>query len=212
MTVKPTAKNRLLVEGKDDKWTIIHLLERHDIDWNAPSDKMPFVHECGGIPDLMGSISVSAKTYYRLGIVIDANSRPLVRWQQIKDRLKQINVTLPDNPVKGGIITQGIDLKRKIGVWLMPDNSTDGTLEHFLRTLIPQYDPCWLYTEEVVKHVKTLGAKYQISDEIKVRIHSWLSWQENPGCPFGTAIKAHFFMHDSHEALEFTKWFTRLFL
>jgi hypothetical protein len=46
----------------------------------------------------------------------------------------------------------------------------------------------------------------------KARIHTWLSWQENPGLPFGTAITAAYLSHDSPEALKFVAWFKKLFL
>jgi len=34
--------NRLVVEGKDDKHTIIHLMRRHSVDWDA-DERAPFI-------------------------------------------------------------------------------------------------------------------------------------------------------------------------
>ena len=39
-----------------------------------------------------------------------------------------------------------------------------------------------------------------------------LAWQESPGLPYGTAIRARYFSHDSANALAFVEWFRRVFL
>jgi len=49
-------------------------------------------------------------------------------------------------------------------------------------------------------------------DRGKSTLHTWLAWQETPGLPFGTALRAEFFRHDTEDALRFVAWFRRLFV
>ena len=48
-------------------------------------------------------------------------------------------------------------------------------------------------------------------DRLKAILHTWLAWQQEPGRPYGTAVGARFFRHDSPAALAFLAWFKRLF-
>lgn len=133
---------RLLVEGRDDKHSIIHLMMRHNVDWDNSAASLPYVNDCGGIDALLESVSVSAKSYPRLGIVIDANEEVEIRWEHLKRKLGSVDVRIPACPNPAGIVLQGIFPDWKVGVWLMPDNSAPGELEHFIQTLVPAEDVC----------------------------------------------------------------------
>jgi hypothetical protein len=202
---------RLLVEGTDDKHSVIHLMKRHGINWDNSSDVIPHVHDCGGFDPLVKSIQVNVKSYKRLGIVVDANMDIEKRWQQVTNELSKTNITLPKSSNQNGTIITGMYTDWKVGVWLMPDNQNKGELEDFLSKLVPLDDKRWLYADEVTKHAKKIGAKFPEKLFIKARIHTWLAWQESPGLPFGTAVTAKYFGADSQEALKFVKWFNLLF-
>jgi len=209
------APHRLLVEGPDDKWSVINLMMRHNIDWESWTEqdpKLPHVYDCGGIDPLLNLVNTSAKSQPCLGILIDTNDNPANRWQQIKYRLSNTGISLPDNPEPDGFIAPGFNPNWKVGVWIMPDNSLAGKLEDFLVTLVPSGDSCWSYADEATEKAKNLGAGFSDNDHIKARIHTWLAWQEEPGKPFGTAITAAYFNHDSPVALKFVAWFKKLFL
>lgn len=202
---------RLLVEGSDDKHSVIHLMKRHGIDWDNPANILPHVHDCGGFDPLLKSIQVNVKSYKKLGVVVDANMDLEKRWQQLVNKLSEIDVILPESPSQDGTIITGMYSDWKVGVWLMPDNQNRGELEDFLSKLVPSDDKCWSYADEVTKHAKQLGARFPDKLLCKAKIHTWLAWQENPGLPFGTAITAKYFEADSPEALNFVDWFRLLF-
>ena len=42
-------------------------------------------------------------------------------------------------------------------------------------------------------------------------LYTWLAWRDQPGLPFGTALTARIFAHDSAAALAFVGWFKKLF-
>ncbi len=94
----------------------------------------------------------------------------------------------------------------------MPDCVADyGKLEHLLKTLVPANDPVWARAEACTDAARVDGASFSDPDRIKAVVHCWLAWQSAPGTPFGTAIKAHFFSHDSKEARAFLRWMQWLF-
>ena len=93
----------------------------------------------------------------------------------------------------------------------MPDNQRDGTLENFLRSLVEDDDPLFPYAEESAKHAKELGAVFSANDTDKAVLHTWLAWQEEPGLPYGTAMRARFFRDDSPAAQAFVTWFRAVF-
>jgi len=210
--ITESAPARLLVEGRDDKHSIVHLLKRHSVDWDSAAETLPYVHDCGGIDTLLKSIPISAKSYPRLGMMIDANEEIHARWTCVKNMLDSVGVKLPASPDPNGTIVCGFYQDWRVGIWLMPDNNSHGKLEHFLKTLIPTTDSCWAYAQEAIENAQKIGAKFPDKKSLKARIHTWLSWQKEPGLPFGTAITATYFMHDSPEALKFVSWFNRLFL
>lgn len=94
----------------------------------------------------------------------------------------------------------------------MPNNRSLGMLEDFLSMLIAPADPTWDYANDATNHARTLGAPVSTIHHAKAVIHTWLSWREEPGKPFGIAITARYFQHDTPEALAFVDWFRRLFV
>jgi hypothetical protein len=71
--IREASPYRLLVEGPNDKHSVIHLMKRHNVNWDDPNQAVPYVHDCGGFDLLVESIRVSIKSYHRLGIIVDAN-------------------------------------------------------------------------------------------------------------------------------------------
>lgn len=205
---------QLLVEGPDDLNSVIHLMVRHGFEWDDEQSTRPFVSARGGIDPLLRDIAEFLKSaaYQRIGMVLDANADLVARWVQIRDRARKAEIDLPELPEPEGTIVSGRTSESRIGVWLMPDNSSPGALEHFLNKLISAGDPLRSYADEVVVEARQRGARCQERDHVKSALHTWLAWQEVPALPFGTAIKAEYFDKDSEDAHRFVAWFRRLFV
>ena len=93
----------------------------------------------------------------------------------------------------------------------MPDNLSNGKLENFIQTLIPEDDPIYSHTIEATAKAKSLGAQFRDVDRDKAILHAWLAWQDPPGPPYGVAIKAERFRHDSPLAQAFVSWYRELY-
>jgi hypothetical protein len=203
---------RLLVEGSDDLHSVVHLLIRHGFDWDDESIIRPFVNATGSVEKLLSTLPVALKSsYQRIGVVADANSRLPDRWAQLRASAAKEGVELPASPDPEGTIVPGFLPGSQVGFWLMPDNREPGTLESFLQRLVPEGDTLWLYAGEVAGEARARGARCREKDHLKSSLHTWLAWQEDPGLPFGTALGAKVFAHDTPDALRFVAWFHRLF-
>lgn len=208
--VPNTSKFRLMVEGKDDVHCVLHLTGKHGLDWDNPEQWMPHLHDCKGFDPLRTALPTAFKTFERLGVIVDSDPGT-DRYASIKSTLGNIGIQVPDEIPKEGLVAFDNKLKIKYGIWLMPDNQKEGTLESFLSDLVPDNDSCWSYAIECVQTAKQKGANFSDSKVNKANVHTWLAWQENPGLPLGTAIKVGYFETSNELAQSFHTWFKKVF-
>jgi hypothetical protein len=203
----------LFVEGDDDLHTILHLLGRHQI--KLDKDTGPVViKKAHGDQGVLAALTtaVRASTNRAVGFVLDANGAVGSRWESVRDRLKDVDLGLPEQVPADGYIGDSPSLKARVGVWIMPDNLTDsGRLEDLIATLVPANDALYKHASVATGKATELGAGFGTQHRTKAVLHCWLAWQREPGLPFGTALKAHFFRHDSPEAMRFLAWFKSLY-
>jgi hypothetical protein len=110
-----------------------------------------------------------------------------------------------------GLIAQNAEGKR-FGLWIMPDNSSNGDLELFLRYLVPvDSEPVWKFAVECVANAKAIGAPYTDFHVRKANLYTWLAWQEPPGRSPGTAITQKILDPQADAATDFIKWFRDLY-
>ena len=218
----PQKKPSLLhVEGKDDEHAIKHLLLRHNIDCRREDvavDIHPIsdhgVEETGGRDELLEAMetAVKAGTGRSVGFILDADEVAEDRWRAVRGRLNDVGLTLPDEIPKEGFVGEAHTFKVRVGVWLMPDNRQSGALEEFLQDLVDTSDPLLPIAETSTDQARNRGARFRDSHRLKAVLHAWLAWQKSPGLPYGTAIRARYFSHDSANALAFVEWFKRVFV
>ena len=207
-------RSSLWVEGRDDLYAMAELLVRHGVDYDHERDRLPEIKESGSVEKLLAAMptGVELSTGRAVGFVLDADSPLADRWRAVRDRLHEAGVDTPETPPSEGFIGNADRYKSRVGVWLMPDNEHDGTLETFLRMLIEENDTLIEHAKSATDRAKTLGAVFKDVDRLKAILHAWLAWQGEPGCPYGTAIRARFFrQHDSPAAVRFVAWFRRLY-
>ena len=203
------------VEGPHDLHSLVHLLGRHGIDYHCEPwpPAFPKFIPVGSVEALLDGMetAIELSTGRVVGFVLDADSPLLDRWQAVRRRLERAGVDAPTQPVAEGFIGHSPTFQSKAGVWLMPDNQHDGKLETLLRTLIDEQDVLIGHATAATGTARELGARFRDVDRTKAVIHTWLAWQEEPGCPYGTAIRAKYFRHDNPAACTFVAWFKVLF-
>lgn len=208
--IRPESPHRLIVEGIDDKWSIIQLMARHGWDWDNPQAHYPFVDNAGSDAEALDALRIAVRSYRRVGIVLDADLNPANRWAAVCGRIRDSGFCPPLQPSSDGTVIEADD-GRRVGVWIMPDNENPGKLEDFLSLLIPEQDACWPLSTRCATEAKAAGAPFATKDLIKAQVHTWLAWQRQPGQPFGTAIKMATLRHDSALGRRFVTWMRTLF-
>ena len=205
---KERYNGKLLVEGKDDQHVFWAMCEQHNV---AESFD---VIDCDGINNLKDLIPLRLKqqTVKILGIVVDADQDSNVIWNSLKHILRESNYFLPEYPVYGGYTHPPQGIYPKLGIWIMPENTTAGMLEDFARNLIPDTNPLKGYVDTVLQQLEILNYnRYSVIHRAKAYIHTFLAWQEDPGTPIGLSITKHYFDHDAAGGVNLIEWLNRLF-
>lgn len=203
-----TGRSIFLVEGSDDEHVIYAILKRHAFD---PVFK---IEEPKGLDALLSRLRLELKPgtdLERLGIVIDSDRDFESRWQGLRRILIRAGYTdTPDAPDPTGTVLTGEFLPR-IGVWLMPNNVTAGTLEDFLASLVRESDALWLLAQKCLDEVIALECRFAAQYRLKALIHTFLAWQDDPGLPMGRAIGRGFFRAEGPHVDALIAWLNRLF-
>ncbi|HEY8375848.1 MAG TPA: DUF3226 domain-containing protein, partial [Nannocystis sp.] len=101
---------------------------------------------------------------------------------------------------------------RRFGVWIMPDNTSAGMLETFLKYLLPDgHDALWAHAQQAATRAHDRGAPFKQAHVDKANIYTWLAWQNPPGRQLHDAVKQRILRPDSPHAEPFVAWFCRLF-
>ena len=99
---------------------------------------------------------------------------------------------LPDDPSPDGTIGS---LQREdgstlvVGIWIMPNNQLPGTLEDFIKFLVPaDKTSLWDRAEHSVDDIPPDERLFRPIDQQKAYLATWLAWQKRPCIPLGAAI------------------------
>jgi hypothetical protein len=231
---------RLLVEGTSDEYAITQLLMQHGINAHAkhgkrlkaavesriqivveyPSDEIS-AEQSGGRDKLLQDWQVRIRNPHpaAIGLVLDADTQQLhgrgrdVTWIAVRDRLIQSPAGIA-NPMLGrdGFFGLHAETKTPLGVWVMPDNESEGSLEEFLRQLIAADDSLIAFADGSARCAKLepYFAPFDEKDLQQAIIATWLAWQNDPPMTYGTAFKCQRFEHDAPLAARFVAWVRRL--
>lgn len=210
---------KIIVEGENDIHAITNLCMKRKM--QAPKGykstrkyEKEFVEIGKSKVELLQKIPLILKEegLQNFGIVIDADSNFQKTWNEVKQILSNAAIeNLPnDFPKKGLIIATENQLK--IGVWIMPNNTDAGYLEYFLQELIADDDNLLPYINNTIDDLfeKKLNRFSEIRRQ-KATMQTWLSWQKEPGHPFGTAILKSYFDINKPLANDFINWMESVF-
>ena len=204
-------RSSLYVEGKDDSHALLHMLATRGLPPDAPW--FPRIKETSGVDGLLAGMEIAIRfgTGHTVGFVLDANASPNDRWRAVASRLVGVGLTPPAESPTAGYIDFCASFQTRVGVWLIPNNRREGTLEDFLLDLIHPTDPLLSHARSSTDQARGLGAAFPANATRKAELRAWLAWCEEPGLPYGTAIKAGYFPHDSPDSKAFVAWFRELF-
>ena len=201
----------LLVEGENDLHVFLHLRDRIEQDEGLRSMPEFCIDDKGGINPLLESITSEIRVPDRraVGIVVDADQTPSDRWKSVADRLREVGIAVPEEPVSGGTCIPESTRLPRIGIWLMPDNGSPGELEEFVRTMLPEGDPVWPSSKAYIEGIREEHRKFR-RKVLRAMVHAWLATRQQPG-RMGAAIKDGDLKVDGALAASFGDWLRRVF-
>jgi len=206
---------RCIVEGPDTSAVTLALMRRY-AGWARGKETAPvFVYSDSSIQRSLKptSLDTEMKASGRLatGIIVDAEQEFDGVWSGISSfistRFDNAPLTMPH---EGLILCNEMG---KFGVWIMPDNQSDGMLEDFVNDLVPdQLTPLWRHAADSVSIAREkLGAPCKEVHLAKAHIHTWLAFLDPPGQRLGNAIDSKALDPNGDRANAFVSWFRKLF-
>jgi hypothetical protein len=203
----------LLVEGKNDLHSVCGIMQAF-IPW--PDDDPPvYIDDKGSVDAVLDSDRLltllnSSKTR-ALGLMFDADTRLSQRYRSLRDACFSHFPDIPEEVPPDGLVVS--NRRQRLGLWIMPDNSSVGYLESFLAGLIPgSGQALWFHAIESAERAKAeFGAPYRDGHTVKAHFYTWLAWQDTPGRPPGETIKKGCLDPKAHQAAAFVAWFRRLY-
>lgn len=201
----------ILVEGKDDESVIYHLLteqqrETVDIEVKDNDDQL--------LKSIFSELNVSKRD--TLGVVMDGNNNYSGRWQAISHRFNEAGIKIGNTPDPGGFISDETatfmeeNFKPiRIGIWIMPNNQSNGELEDFIATMIPANDPVWPHSKNYIDGIPLEDRHFTNKKSTRAKVHAWLATREDP-ILMGAAINAKYLKTDGQLCLDFKEWLKKL--
>jgi hypothetical protein len=146
-----------------------------------------------------------------MGIVVDADDRFISRWNRLKELCRELTDSIPEELPSNGMIhvtPRGL----RIGVWIMPDNSSRGMMETFLaRLLSTECAAIWEFAKKFCEQVGNLQNSHHAAHREKAEIHTYLAWIEPPPQSLPEAIIRGAISPRHEMAQPFAAWVMKLF-
>lgn len=212
---------RLIVEGNDG-WVLSQLCESNGLPWpegmESQKDIKKFILDSGGNSKVLEMIPAVLKEsgITNIGIVVDsngigANARLSAILNQLKGTFSESTRESAQLNREGTVLHE--ENRPTVGIWIMPDNDRNGYLEHFLTDLVDDTTPLWNHVSITIKDLCERDfCRFSDAKRQKALLHTWLSWQKDPGLPFGTALKAGYLNPHKREVIDpFLNWFKGTF-
>lgn len=215
-------ENVLVVEGPNDLHAILHLLRKAGVlAENLDGDSSPLeIVAVGDKKKVIKNIGPRSKesNRVRVGFVLDADhysgDPPGLQptWQSVCDQLQRIGATPPSTPAPHGYIDNLDETSRRIGIWIMPDNSSNGAIEEFLISLVDPQQLLMRFSKSTTKEAReSHGATFRESQTSKAELSCWLAWQDEPAAKYGESVQAGRFDLGQPAAVHFCEWVKQLF-
>ncbi len=205
----------MIVEGREDLYAVCGIMRAH-IAWSAVADEYPvYISSGGGAEEILSaeliSLRLRARLTRTLGVMLDADESPKGRYAGIRSQCIPDFPNMPETLPVDGLIVDNAAGKR-LGIWIMPDNVTEGALEVFLRYLVPDDSKkVWDHAVDSTSAAKGVGAPYRDAHCDKANLYTWLAWPDEPSQRPGEALTRRILDPHAASAVPFVNWFRGLY-
>jgi len=137
------------------------------------------------LEDLLSELLDEVAPTKRLAIIVDADHEQEqgLGYQKTVEQVSKIAANYDFTLVKNqanGLYFKHNDGLAEFGLWVMPNNQTDGMLEDFIKTCItPNEQSLFGHAVQIVQNVP--NPKFKPHHYSKAEVATWLAWQKPPG-------------------------------
>lgn len=169
------------------------------------------------LDDLLNELLDEVAPTQRLAIIIDADyeQKQGLGYQKTIEQVSKIaadyDFSLTENQA-GGLCFKHSDGLAEFGLWVMPNNRTDGMLEDFIKTCVtPDEQSLFNHAAQTVQTVPE-PKKFKPHHYSKAEVATWLAWQKPPGHGLYYSVKDN--LLDTNHALfqELEQWLKKIFI
>lgn len=211
----------LYVEGSNDKWVVISLLEEYGHKDIINVQNIGSCEQAINAFELKVSNPVETE---RIGLIVDADDKIDKRCKGIVKAFENNGITITDDELmqENGFVADVMNQSGatiKVGVWIMPNNNDEGMLEDFLFNKIETDNVLFACVEPVLQDLEDKATSdsnlknlmYKPVHRKKAKIHSYMSWSNPPDLSMGMAIHKKIFSRTSEEEKLFKAWLCDLY-
>lgn len=221
----PALPNLLLVEGTSDQLffralcktlgldtrTTVKVAPPRELQASAFNTKQGVLNH---LPVLLRQLDDGQLRH--LGVVIDADSPPDGGFPATRDRITRdlagFGYSLkPEHPHSAGLLFAHDDGLPDIGVWVMPDNSGDGTLENWVRRSLHEGEQPLFDHACAVVNALPQPHRFRPTQRAKAEMATWLAWQSRPGFGIDQVITSGLLDPDGPDGRPLRDWLLAVF-
>ncbi|MBD3167183.1 hypothetical protein GF324_11320 [bacterium] len=209
----------MIVEGIDTAHFVPELMENYIGRWETgPDQYLVNIDSPGGQDDILNDAYMYAKLrspeVSYLGLVLDAEGDLSSLWIRISSLFATYGFGLDDHPPSKGYIGKSESINKKLGIWIFPDNQTNGMLEDFIILLLSdQSHSLFDFAKDATEKAKSdKNAPFKEVHRSKAEVRNWLAWQDPPGIQYHHAELCKSVLNlRASTGLAFRDWFMELF-
>jgi hypothetical protein len=217
------SSKRLLVEGENDRLffeACCQIARLQSIQVGPPLDIGGAGNGKNNAISLLPKLieQMEQQTVTHLGLVLDADAPQtdglgfVKTWDKITGVLAAQGYIIPSRPNKpnAGLCFEHKDGLPPIGLWIMPDNCSNGFLENFIKTALAGTEKKLL--ERAVNTVDALPEKrFKPHHNEKAEIATYMAWQKSPGQGMHGAVGAKLLNFEKGLAKQYIDWLRSVF-
>ena len=194
----------LLVEGSDDQNVVESLAKAGALDLDFSVAQGPTF--TGIINAVRGHWQTAGMQ--AIGMIVDADENLTNQWSIVSRSLRAHPVMrdLPEEPEIGGTVILG---QPRLGIWVMPDNTSSGELEDFIFRMIPQPDSIWPRSERYINEIPEQDRKFPAHKSLRAKVHAWMATRSRSR-PMWSGISENDLVLEANSTA-FLNWLRRLF-
>jgi hypothetical protein len=220
MASKP---NILLVEGESDRAFFevicrslgldnsVHIAPPKALNGQFNSKEGVFNH----LPVLLAQLDDGS--IKRLAVVLDADTPPNGSFLSTRNRITGIVSSFKYYPPTalpapgGGLVYKNSDGLADLGLWVMPDNTSNGMLEDWIKQCItPSEAGLFGQAVSTVAGLPT-PTKFSSLHVTKAEVATWLAWQKKPGHGMHQAVEEKLLDTNHAKYLALINWLLHIF-